>query len=658
MPPARLQLALLIVVTAEHVAHGAEKKFHWCSDGCTELMFAAITGKTDAVRSLITQGEPVNQANGHGDTALMLAAMGRWGAIVTELLHARAKVNPANVLGNTALMIGAMTGDLAIVTTLLEHGAAIAARNLDGDTALALATNHGHREVAEKLERWPRHETSADPGMGSGIHGMIGHLGVKPAECHAGAEKECVGKPSCRWFSSSKPELSGCHDWDPMEYCSERVAPALRARYGQDLTDPALQQAAQRHRITQGNGEPNNPHYKRAVCTVWCDFLTPDDCLVHPRSAGDLRGVNYGGRFIPEAYLNLSGTRELFQGVTSHGGPSLCDVGALPGAAGRMAAFLDQNIRAEHFERMASSGFKTVRLPIGYWNVLDVPDGLAIDSPNPTRWLKLQGIMPAVNYTKWIDRVFAFAKASGLTVLLDLHGAPGGQAANPFTGCFQGRGQWHFDTDRNKNLTVQAIEELAKICQRQGSACYGIELLNEPAGTVGSWFRWDRYISRYHLRDFYFDAIRAARRHLTWDVPLLIMDWPRWLSWWTYMRPFSYEKHGRVLFSTHVYRFNEVTNQIKARGALVADLSMIFEFHAYSKYEIAVTEFALNSHGRVFDYDSLANWLVHQFNMHGAGSAVWNYDAEVPSWGPVANPKVGARPIQWAQIFPAPAVVV
>jgi len=65
----------------------------------------------------------------------------------------------------------------------------------------------------------------------------------------------------------------------------------------------------------------------------------------------------------------------------------------------------------------------------------------------------------------------------------------------------------------------------------------------------------------------------------------------------------------------------------------------------------------LNNHGTgganddAFDYNSLANWFVHQFNQHGIGSMVWNFDAGPCAWGPVAADKVGKRPIEWKTIF-------
>eukprot|EP00419_Tripos_fusus_P060925 CAMPEP_0172918966 /NCGR_PEP_ID=MMETSP1075-20121228/201209_1 /TAXON_ID=2916 /ORGANISM="Ceratium fusus, Strain PA161109" /LENGTH=58 /DNA_ID=CAMNT_0013778715 /DNA_START=54 /DNA_END=226 /DNA_ORIENTATION=+ len=58
---------------------------------------------------------------------------------------------------------------------------------------------------------------------------------------------------------------------------------------------------------------------------------------------------------------------------------------------------------------MAGNGFNTLRLPLGYWNLIDIegtPDG---PSDVKTRWSNLQRFMKANDYRKWIDKVFDFA---------------------------------------------------------------------------------------------------------------------------------------------------------------------------------------------------------------------------------------------------------
>lgn len=434
---------------------------------------------------------------------------------------------------------------------------------------------------------------------------------------------------------------------------------ALR-KWGNDTADPNFRQAIQHYHAAQGSGEPGNPHNKHWRCSVWCDASPPYLCEGQPRVVEEFRGVNYGGRFVPERYLGLPGTSDLFFGVEHPkevegkpvGSVSLCDVGQqAANANARMSAFLDVNIKPEHFSRMAALGYNVVRLPLGYWNLIDLPGAATPNGLTPQRWFSLQHIMPAEAYSKWIRMVFEHAGRNGLRVLLDFHGAPGGQTGNAFTGCDTGKGSCNFDTEWNKELAVRAVKKMAQLCKAYRRACYGIELLNEPA--------FGRTDLRPFLRDYYKDAIKVARQYLDKNTPLVIMDWTKMLPWWKKQKPFSYHEYGRVIFSTHMYDGFGVYQQNGSRRAFYPDLSMVEDFFIGSKYEVIVSEYSLSGHGSgnpkddSFDYHSLANWLVHQISQRSLGSAVWNYDAAVDSrvWGPVAHDNLGKRPIRWKDIF-------
>lgn len=496
--------------------------------------------------------------------------------------------------------------------------------------------------------------------------------------CEAFDQEVCLTKPGCHWFAreanapcalcdrwfGDQVSVTGCRDWSASTYCGEYVAAAAEA-HGANLADPAVQEAVGHYEVIHGMPEPGNPQRKRRVCSIWCDASPPFSCTGQPRAKAQVKGVNYGGRFVPEAYLSLAGTEELFAGAVppagrSGGSPSLCDVAAMAGgggAADRMAAFLDRNIQEAHFARMAASGFNVVRLPLGYWNLIQLPPGVGPngDSASAARWIALQGIMSPARYAAWIDRVFDSARAHGLQVLLDLHGAPGGQSDNPFTGCDQGCGRIYFDTAWNKALATHAIEEMAAVCARHGETCYGLELLNEPSGAEGP--AAATAISRESLADFYQGAIKAARRHLPPSKPLVIMEWTAWLPWWMARPPLSYAEYGNVMFSTHLYYMGPtLEDQAAARATFAHDLEVTRDFYEYTPYDMLVTEYAFNNHGTggsqdVFDYNSMASWFVNHFNEHGSGSFVWNYDAGAASWGPVAACSVGAGTIDWSGIF-------
>jgi len=498
---------------------------------------------------------------------------------------------------------------------------------------------------------------------------------VASTGCADYTESECLSHAtSCRWFSYrptcelceswlNVTTVTGCREWTPLEYCQRMFQEAQR-EWGKDPAQDEFKKALRHFQVSQGNGEPGNPHRKSWKCSVWCDESVPFNCEGQPRASDEMKGVNYGGRFVPERYLGLPGTFNLFDGVEHPenilgrpvGSVSLCDVGQqVPEAAERVSTFLDLNIKEEHFERMAGLGFNVVRVPLGYWNLIDLPGNSTPNGLTPDRWFALQSIMPAEGYLKWIDRVFAYAERAGMRVLLDFHGAPGAQTGNAFTGCDQGKGNYHFDTPWNKKLAVRSVDKMAQLCQAHSKSCYGIELLNEPA------FGNDESLRQF-LKEYYHEAIQAARQHLHPDVPLVVMDWTKWLPWWKNQNVFNYRDHGRVVFSTHLYDGFGVEHQSVVRQAFQADLSAVEDFYCNSKHEVIVSEYSLSGHGNgnpgvdPFDYHSLANWLVPQISQRSLGSAVWNYDAAIFSriWGPVAHDNLGVRPVNWAKIFDVP----
>ena len=95
-----------------------------------------------------------------------------------------------------------------------------------------------------------------------------------------------------------------------------------------------------------------------------------------------MKGVNYGNRFTPEAWMNMnSWSHEDFDSIfgpkygsivsAPHEGmePSLCDV-----TDDRILRWLENTIREEDFRKMKEYGVKLLRLPTGYWNWVDLGD--------------------------------------------------------------------------------------------------------------------------------------------------------------------------------------------------------------------------------------------------------------------------------------------
>ena len=78
-----------------------------------------------------------------------------------------------------------------------------------------------------------------------------------------------------------------------------------------------------------------------------------------------------------------------------------------------MTNWLNTMIKESDFSEMKQLGVNFVRLPLGYWNVFDMPycpNGPAADSE---RMCNLKTIMPAASYRPYIDQILGHARKYG-----------------------------------------------------------------------------------------------------------------------------------------------------------------------------------------------------------------------------------------------------
>ena len=138
------------------------------------------------------------------------------------------------------------------------------------------------------------------------------------------------------------------------------------------------------------------------------------DCLVE---SAFIRGVNLNV-FVPERWMVPS----FYAGTNA---TSLCDLSrqhpAL--AAERMHKRLE-SVGSADFAWLAEQGFNAVRVPLGWWNVV-----------SDVGWWWLHYPVGPHESLAVIDRLFEWADAHGLAILLDLHGAPGSQNGADHSGC-------------------------------------------------------------------------------------------------------------------------------------------------------------------------------------------------------------------------------
>ncbi|RYX86812.1 hypothetical protein EON83_01125 [bacterium] len=176
-------------------------------------------------------------------------------------------------------------------------------------------------------------------------------------------------------------------------------------------------------------------------------------------------------------------------------------------------------ITAEDFARLKADGANCVRLPFTY-DLEDEPGGLF----------------------RWLDFAVAQAKANGIYVILDLHGAPGRQGIEHHTG-EEGVNQFFADT-KFRTQTAQLWAKIAAHYKDEPTVA-GYDLLNEPVGAPNA-------ASVHFAHSQLYEAVRTVDPNHIVIIEdgyknLDQMPDPRIMGW------------QNVVYSLHSYKFDAKT---------------------------------------------------------------------------------------------------
>ena len=214
-----------------------------------------------------------------------------------------------------------------------------------------------------------------------------------------------------------------------------------------------------------------------------------------------LRGMGLGNWLLAEGYMwKLSPGRESAREIEQ----LMVELVGAERAERFWTAFRDRFITRDDIARIAAEGMDHVRLPINWRIVMDAegqirPDGFAR-----------------------IDDLIGWCRELGLWVLLDLHGAPGGQTG---TNIDDSMGQPElFMDDRYADLTEQLWVAIAER-YRDEPTVLGYDLLNEPLPNEWQHRYPDELIALYKRLTA---AIRAVD-----DRHLLMYEGSHWATNWS-----------------------------------------------------------------------------------------------------------------------------
>jgi len=188
-----------------------------------------------------------------------------------------------------------------------------------------------------------------------------------------------------------------------------------------------------------------------------------------------LRGVGLGNWFLPEGYMwrfpaQADRPRRMERLIT--------DLVGEPRARSFWAAYHDRFVAEADVEELSAQGFNSVRLPLNARTILAAAGGRrSDDSRADVSNLLDEEVMTVV------DRFIGWCREHRLYVIIDLHGAPGGQTGTNIDDSEDDRPGLFLD-EANAELTVRLWRTIAERYRDEWIVA-GYDLLNEP---LPDWF--------------------------------------------------------------------------------------------------------------------------------------------------------------------------
>lgn len=297
-----------------------------------------------------------------------------------------------------------------------------------------------------------------------------------------------------------------------------------------------------------------------------------------------VRGVNLGGWFVLEPWI----TPSIFEQLASN--PAVKDEYTYTQALGKAEAYrrLSQHwnswITQDDFNQIARAGLNHVRIPIGYWAVAPLPGEPYV-----------QGQLAV------LDQAIGWARAAGLKVLLDLHGAPGSQNGFDNSGRL---GPINWQQGNTVSQTLDAIKALASRYASASDVVTSIELLNEPLPAAGAAFLDT-------TKDFYKAGYSAIRAINTETVVVIHDAFQGVGAWQGFLSPPT-AGVTHVMLDTHQYQIFDggqiglsPSQHVSAACGLSGQLSGTDKWTVVGEWTGAQTDCAkwLNGLGRGARYD-------------------------------------------------------
>jgi len=257
-----------------------------------------------------------------------------------------------------------------------------------------------------------------------------------------------------------------------------------------------------------------------------------DNIYVIMERVNYIKGINIGSWFIPESWL----APDVYAGLDEWES-QVCGLVAQYGqeeAERRMLHHYETWITERDFDFFVNHNINSVRVPIGYWNVVDDP-------------YRMMAPATADKSLKYLDWLFEMTSKRGISVLVDFHGLVGSQNSWDHSGCGLLGINWRLPENRNLSLSVVDIVASRYL---NYSNFLGIEIINEPAEV-------EELLHHKDLESYYHDAYHVVRAHS--DTLLVIISdlWSDYFNTWNMFKEPNYYNFG---MDWHLYDWDNEPN--------------------------------------------------------------------------------------------------
>ncbi len=324
-----------------------------------------------------------------------------------------------------------------------------------------------------------------------------------------------------------------------------------------------------------------------------------------------LRGVNLGGLFVIEQWMAP---------LDSGYAPGNDTYGVMATLDSRFGVATEQSlintyqdswITDSDFDNIKNAGFNVVRVPVWWGQFYSLTD------TSSAGWRS--------DAFRKLDMIVNSAASRGIYVIIDLHGAVGGQSTSDSVGR-QNQNQYFYDTTGVDQAQTAFIWWKIADHYKGNTTIAGFDLLNEPAGNTSVKPAIPppdaSVIAQYNNL---YSTVRGV------DPNRMIIIEGTWRNWdWDMLPSPSSQNWTNVVYSMHAYGPSTDNGGTAATSEAEAD-KQVTDFNNHSSWNVPdyIGEFTAWDTGA-----SAWQYMVNDFNNDGMSWSIWTYKATAGgAWG-------------------------